>query len=434
MEAASYKCPTCSASLIYNIETRSWKCNYCSRNYNLEELGENEKKFNEINNRETIDVDEYTCSSCGAKIITDENTTATFCAYCGNTAIIKNRIVGLLKPDSIIPFKFTKDDAIKAFLKFKKDKPFTPKEFGKEEQIAKITPIYIPFWLFDYYAYGKAKGTGYRSLGGNNIGPNIKQTKTELYNLLRFGSANFKSIPVDGGTNFDDSIMNSIEPFEYSEKKEFSPAYLSGVFAEKYDVSWEQASKIAEQRVEKSLSIYFEEDMKQFGTIFLDEVNIDKRLEKMEYLLLPVYMMRIKYGGKFYYFAMNGQTGKMVGNLPMSEFRVKLYHDLCILGVVILFGILFFISRIYLEQFSLVSGFMLLIAAIIAPFVIDIIPKEDKVCKEEKKHNNVKKADEASNYMDSPNIARRVDEYYGLEVRTLRKYEKDDIKIIKKSN
>jgi len=115
MEATDYKCPSCSAPLMYNPETQSWKCEYCFRDYNLDELQKNEAEFEDLDTTETIDVDEYTCQSCGAKIVTDENTTATFCVYCGNTSIIKNRLTGMLKPKSVIPFKTTKAQAESAF-------------------------------------------------------------------------------------------------------------------------------------------------------------------------------------------------------------------------------------------------------------------------------------------------------------------------------
>ena len=141
MQASDYKCPSCSAPLMFNPESGSWKCEYCFKDYTLEDLEKSEKKFNDLDSKETIDVDEYTCSSCGAKIVTDENTTATFCVYCGNTSIIKNRLTGMLKPSFVIPFKTTKEQAINAFLKFKKGKPFAPKEFGKKEQIENVNTV-----------------------------------------------------------------------------------------------------------------------------------------------------------------------------------------------------------------------------------------------------------------------------------------------------
>ena len=183
MQASDYKCPSCSAPLTFNPESGSWKCEYCFRDYKLEDLEKNEEKFNDLDSKETIDVDEYTCSSCGAKIVTDENTTATFCVYCGNTSIIKNRLTGMLKPSFVIPFKTTKEQAINSFLKFKKGKPFAPKEFGKKEQIEKLTGVYIPFWLYDADAEGEISGTAAKVRTWRE--GNYRYTKTDFYKLYR---------------------------------------------------------------------------------------------------------------------------------------------------------------------------------------------------------------------------------------------------------
>lgn len=316
MEATDYKCPACSAPLTYKPETKSWKCEYCFNDYKLEDLHKNEEEFEDLNSKETIDVDEYTCSSCGAKIVTDENTTATFCVYCGNTSIIKNRLTGMLKPHSVIPFKTTKAQAESAFLKFKKGKPFAPKLFGKKEQIEKITGVYIPFWLYDCTAEGRVEGNGLKVKTWRS--GNYRYTKTDTYRVARHGNANFTKIPVDGATKFDDDIMDSIEPFDYSEIKEFTPAYLSGFLAEKYDVDSKTAYKRAEERVNNALRDYMKYTIGGYSSVNLTFEQIDKDLKNTQYVLFPVWMLNIKYKDKYHMFAMNGQTGKMVGNVPVS--------------------------------------------------------------------------------------------------------------------
>ena len=316
MQSVDYKCPSCSAPLMFKPELGAWKCDYCAREYTLEELGKNENKAGKLDEESTIDVDEYTCSSCGAKIVTDENTTATFCVYCGNTSIIKNRLTGMLKPKFVIPFKTTKEEAVKNFLKFKRGKPFAPKEFGQKEQIEKLTGVYIPFWLYDAEAEGKISATGTK-IHTWRMG-NYRYTKTDIYHIRRGGNAKFEKIPVDGATKFDDDTMDSIEPFFYNDMKEFSIGYLSGFLAEKYDVDSEEAYKRAELRIENALKDYFQKDIIGYTTISFEDSNVSEKILNSEYVLLPVWMLNIKYKDKNHLFAMNGQTGKMVGNVPIS--------------------------------------------------------------------------------------------------------------------
>ena len=342
MQAMDYRCPSCSAPLMFNPEKGFWKCDYCSGEFTLEELEKTEKKFGNLEQGPTMDVDEYSCSSCGAKIIADETTTATFCVYCGNTSIIKNRLTGVLKPKYVIPFKNTKEDAVKAFLKFKKGKPFAPKEFGQKEQIEKLTGVYIPFWLYDAEASGEVDGVGTKVKTWRS--GDYRYTKTDTYRVRRGGNAKFVRVPVDGATKFDDNTMDSIEPFDYDGIKEFAPGYLSGFLAEKYDVDSEEAYKRAELRIENALEDYFKRDIRGYSSVLINSKNIDEKILNSEYVLFPVWMLNIKYKDKMHMFAMNGQTGKMVGNVPISPAKLIAWLFGLLSGItLILFLILYFV-------------------------------------------------------------------------------------------
>ena len=150
MKAVDHKCPNCNAVLKYNPKGKNWKCEYCGSSFTLEELEHNEKKFKEtkVEEKEDTSLDEYQCSNCGAKIVADQNTAATFCVYCKNTAILKSRLTSKFAPDKIIPFAKTKEDAINAFKAIGKGKRFMPDEFAVEKNINEIKGIYIPFWLY----------------------------------------------------------------------------------------------------------------------------------------------------------------------------------------------------------------------------------------------------------------------------------------------
>lgn len=334
MESSDYKCPACTAPLLYNPVTGSWKCEYCSNDYKLEDLKKNEEEFSDLDSTETIDVDEYTCSSCGAKIVTNENTTATFCVYCGNTSIIKNRLTGMLKPKYVIPFKTTKAQAESAFLKFKKGKMFAPKLFGQKEQIEKVTGVYIPFWLYDCKVDGTIEGTGLKIRTWRS--GNYRYTKTDTYRVMRSGTANFIRVPVDGATKFDDDVMDSIEPFDYTEIKDFTPAYLSGFLAEKYDVDSKTAYKRAQVRMENAIKDYLKGTIFGYTPFTSSSEIVNKDLHSTQYVLFPVWMLNVKYKDKYHMFAMNGQTGKMVGNVPISWSKFFLWLLGLTVGIFIL--------------------------------------------------------------------------------------------------
>lgn len=352
MEVLDHKCPACRAKLPFNPVTQKWDCEYCGNSYTLEQLEEFESKEREKNKNKTenkkidndIHADVYECPNCGAKVITDENTTATFCVYCGSTSIIKNKLEGEFKPVSIIPFKKTKEDAIEAFKEFKKGKIFTPKDFSEEKNIEKITGVYIPFWTYDCNVNGKieveAKDITTWSSGDYDY------TKTDVYDVIRAGYMSYEKVPVDGSTKFDDDTMDSIEPFNYNELKQFNMSYLSGFLSEKYDVDKDEALVRAHDRILKSSIAELESTIKFYDSKYVKNSNIKIDTKKAEYILLPVWMLNIKYNDKMHLFAMNGQTGKMVGNIPIDKKKRFLYWLLVFGGVNVGFGMFALIYKL----------------------------------------------------------------------------------------
>ena len=176
----------------------------------------------------------YSCPSCGAELICDASTAATSCPYCGNPTVVPGQFAGTLKPDFVIPFKLSREDAIRKLKKHYRGKVFLPKSFSKENHLQEIQGVYVPFWLFDGQAEGSVDYEGrvvhvYKS-GDYEI------TETAHYDVRRGGSIAFEKVPVDASSKMPDDHMDSIEPYNYAELKPFSTAYLPGFLADKYDV------------------------------------------------------------------------------------------------------------------------------------------------------------------------------------------------------
>lgn len=351
--ALDNKCPACGAPILYKPNLKKWKCDYCKSEFTLEEMKKYNNASNEKNNikeevkkeiqkeNDNTNYYEYNCKDCGAKIIADENTAATFCVYCGNTAILKEKLSGKFAPDMIIPFKNEKEKAIESFKSLNKGRPLMPNFFNDEKNIEKIKGVYIPFWLYDVKVNGELDATSTTSTTWT-VGDTV-YTKTDTYRLEREGEMSFNKIPVDGSTRFDNDIMNTIEPFNYSELEEYNHAYLSGFLAEKYDVDEETSFKDAEERSLNSARDTIKDDMGMgIKTIVNDTLASTKLLTK--YVLLPVWMINVKYKDKFYTFAMNGQTGEFVGNIPVDKKKAFIYG---ILTFVITFILVVLISYIF---------------------------------------------------------------------------------------
>ncbi len=328
-KAIDNQCPGCGAPIKFDPSVGKWKCEYCNSEFTLEDMQKHNNASSEEVNKEDdvteedIEYTSYRCENCGAEIVADSQTSATFCVYCGNTAILKSKLAGKFAPDLLIPFKTTKEQAVQNFIGLKKGRPFIPKDFLNGENVEKIRGIYIPFWLNDILVSGTVNFTG--EIVTRWSRGDTTYTKTDKYKLYRSGSMNFEKVPVDGSTRFANDIMNSIEPFNYKELVKYNHAYLSGFYAEMYDVSNEESFKEAGARTLRSGQEIFLNSAPGYSAKIPFENNLTSKQTGKAYALLPVWMVNVKYKDKTYLFAMNGQTGKFIGNIPLDKGKVVLW-------------------------------------------------------------------------------------------------------------
>ena len=347
--ALDHKCPGCGAKIVFVPEIGKWRCDNCKGEYDLETLQKYNNASSKENNKDIEkDVDtnyvEYHCKDCGAKIIADENTAATFCVYCGNTAILKSKLSGKFAPSMIIPFKKSKDEALEAFKNLSKGKPLMPKFFNKQENIEKLSGVYIPFWLYTINSEGKIDVSATKVTTWTS--GDISYTKTDTYEVNREGKMNYDRIPVDGSTRFDDDLMNSIEPFDYREMVPYNHAYLSGFLAEKYDVDSDKGEEAAKKRAEDTTKNTLLNSISGYASKVIKNSSFNESTEKIEYVLLPVWMVNVKYEDKYYTFAMNAQTGEFIGDIPISKKRAVAYGSLIFFGIaLIVLLITYLVSR-----------------------------------------------------------------------------------------
>ena len=327
----SYKCPCCGAPLVFG--GNELRCDSCDNTFPVETMqqmtegmaeagGESKYDWENYQPRSYEDTSEiklanYNCPSCGAQITGDDTLGSTVCPYCGQSTIVKGQFEGTLRPDYIIPFKVDKKAAMTAFEADFKNAPFLPDEFKSKKKIEEMAGVYVPFWMFDcdcdaYITYNAERVTRWSD-------SNYNYTKTDYFKLFRAGSVGFANIPVDGSKKADDAYMEAVEPYNYEDAVDFNGAYLSGYLADKYDVSAEESIERANERVKNSTIAAFNDTTGMFQAVIPEQSRVSFSNGKIRYSLLPVWMLNIKYLDKMYQFAINGQTGKVVGEYPVDK-------------------------------------------------------------------------------------------------------------------
>ena len=329
-----YKCPCCNGAIAFDPNAQKMKCPYCGTEFELETLKNMDDALNgdkahtdnlewnvsegqQWNESERSGIHSYVCQSCGGEIIGDETLSATKCPYCGNPVVVMDNFAGVLKPDYLIPFKVDKETAKKGLMKHLKGKKLLPSIFSSENHIDEIKGIYVPFWVFnaDAKAHIRYKGTKTRAWSDSDY----NYTETSYYSVLREGSLSFKDIPADGSSKMPDDLMESIEPFDFSKAMDFQTAYLAGFLADKYDVTAEENIERVNARAKNSTDAAFRRTVEGYTTLTTEANAVELKNGKAKYALCPVWILNTTWKGKKYTFAMNGQTGKFVGNLPMDK-------------------------------------------------------------------------------------------------------------------
>lgn len=351
-----YKCPCCGGAIAFDSTVQKMKCPFCGTEFEMETLASYDSELQkeqeddmawdmnagkEWQDGEADCLCSYVCRSCGGEITCDETTAATSCPFCGNPVVMMGQFSGTLKPDSVLPFKLDKKAAKAALKKHYEGKRLLPKIFKDQNHIDEVKGIYVPFWLFDTDAdvNMRYKATKVRLWSNSKY----DYTETSFFSVSRGGSVGFERVPVDGSVKMPDDLMESIEPFDFSELVDFQTAYLAGFMADKYDMDSSQSIERANERIRKSAESAFEKTVKGYATVTKESGSIQLRNGKVSYALLPVWILNTTWNGTNYLFAMNGQTGKMVGDLPLDKAAYRKW----------LFGLTGIISAVLFAAFYL---------------------------------------------------------------------------------
>lgn len=327
-----YKCPDCGADMVFDSTTGMLHCDSCGKNMNIEEMSgsrtekeesnayHNNYKEEEEPHHHQEEVNEYHCNNCGAVLITDKDTAATTCSFCGAAVVLSDRLSGSFAPSLVIPFTINKEQAQASFRKWCKKGLLTPRGFMTADRIKSITGIYVPFWLYDLNGLGSADATCTK-VRTYTKGDYI-YTETDYFNVYRKVNLNYLKVPTDASEKMNDGMMDKLEPYHYQDLKEFQMPYLAGYLAEKYNYDDNDLFHRVESRVQQYVDSYIDGTINGYATTSYNSKDIQIRKRKAEYALFPVWMVCYDYKQSEHTFAMNGQTGKIVGKPPLSAGRI----------------------------------------------------------------------------------------------------------------
>jgi len=350
MAIISYKCPNCDGELIFEPSTQKYKCEYCGSLFSQEELdamkpaegsetadsgnaagetitGEDGREQETAGDKAEQGAVIYICPSCGAQIVTDDTTAATFCYYCHNPVVLGGRLEGNYLPDKIIPFSITREAAEKGFEEYIGKKKFVPGAFFNKKQIESMTGVYFPYWLYDVNLQGAMQAEG-RNVRVWRSG-DTEFTETKFYNVQREGEVELSNLSENALKKANARLAKNMMPYDFSKMKEFKTGYLSGFLAERRDIEKQEVEGKMQQEMRESAERLLRETISGYNSVSVRNTNIVPKKENWSYVLFPVWTITYKAkNGKIYYYSMNGQTGKVSGELPIDYAKVTLVSAL----------------------------------------------------------------------------------------------------------
>ena len=325
MAVISFKCPNCDGELIFDPETQKYKCEYCGSKFTQAELdalqpaeseetdagaadgsdeaeqetteqqsADTKKKEGEDGGAEAVI---YNCPSCGAEIVTDATTAATFCYYCHNPVVLGKRLEGKYLPNKVIPFN--------------------------KKQIECLSGVYFPYWIYDAKLQGKLQGEG-KKIRVWRTG-DTEYTETKFYHVEREGEVNLKNLAENALQKANVQLVKGVLPYQFNEMKDFNMGYLSGFMAEKRDIEQKAVEGNMQATMKNSAEKLMRESVQGYNALSVNSFGVIPKKEDWSYALLPVWTVTYKgKDGKIYYYSMNGQTGKVFGELPVDYGKVTL--------------------------------------------------------------------------------------------------------------
>ena len=329
----NYNCKNCGAILYWDTDAGSLKCRFCESEYQVSDFEDRtdteepvkneaiEKEFAQADNVGD-DMSVYECKNCGGEVVTLNTTMATICPYCSEAISITSKSVGDFRPDLCIPFKKDKKEIMKIYTDYVNKSFLTPKEFKEQSTIEKIQGLFTPFYLHNIKDRASHKFEGERT-SSHKRGYD-KVTTHNVFMLSIDAEGSFERIPTDASVRIENQLMDAIEPFDYNELKEYNPAYMAGFMAEQMDEDKEEMSTRAKTRATAGMRERAKAAFTGFsGVKTISENDVIKEHET-SYTMLPVWLLNVNHENKKYTFAVNGQTGKVVGKLPIDKIKLLL--------------------------------------------------------------------------------------------------------------
>jgi len=337
-----FLCKNCGAKLVFLPGTKSLNCEYCGAqneiavaDEEIKELDLNHYVDNFTESAATIQVLTVKCTSCSAQTTFDSNVVSNFCAFCGSPIVVKDATTNtIFKPKGILPFSVDKKSAEKAYLTWLDKIWWAPFGFKKQVQMnEKLSGVYIPYWTYDSDTstdYTGERGDDYtvmESYTTTENGKTVTRTRPVTHTRWTYTSGNvahfFDDVLVIASNSLPRNKTENLEPWDLTNLVPFDEAFISGFRTECYQVDLKNGLQYAKGRMDAHIRTLINADI---GGDHQRISSVDTSFSNMtfKHLLLPIWISAYKYNQKSFRYLVNGRTGEVQGEYPVSVLKIIL--------------------------------------------------------------------------------------------------------------
>ena len=342
------KCPNCGATVVYDPETLSMSCPFCGYSRQLPKPEDNgqdveELDFSSAKNRESLDWGKakksLVCKNCGAETIMDEADTAQCCPYCGSTQVMPvDNDEDVVAPGGVVPFEITKEKAAQIFKSWMKGKLFAPNDAKKSCEAKNFSGVYLPYWTYDSQttspyevklAFDSTDKDGHTS------------TTYKTYRGIYERFIDDETVYASKKTN--NRFIKAASTFDFSKLRKYSPEFIAGFLAERYTVGLDEGWDIAKTQIKAKLQNEIGSmERKRHHADRVSKVTFNTAYSKVtyKYVLAPIWIANFKVKEKIYNIVVNGQTGQIKGEAPVSPLKVAVAIILAIIAIIVVYALL----------------------------------------------------------------------------------------------
>lgn len=291
----------------------------------------------------------FRCDQCGAEVATDPDQRSYVCPFCDSTYVVEYdpEMTNRQAPEFVIGFTITREEAEAKYRQWMAEGGlFRPGDLRQAASIEKLKGVYLPFWNFSMLAqstwsasigehwYRTETYTTVDKDGERQTHTRVVQ-ETEWWPLSGRHHRYYSGYLVSGSRGLSQRDADRVKPFQLPALSRYEPKYLAGWLAEEYSIDRDAALRVCQEE-------FYRQEQRNVGQFLPGDTHRSLQVEtrfahvNSDLCLLPIYVFSYRYQDQVYRFLVNGQTGRVAGDKPLSWPRIAAF----VLTILILLAII----------------------------------------------------------------------------------------------